>query len=41
MQKTISKSNRKIGKAYRKQKRSRLKRAHRKALRAQKNRGRR
>jgi hypothetical protein len=34
MQITIPKSNRRIGKAYRKQKASRLKKAHRKALKA-------
>ncbi|MEM3227474.1 MAG: hypothetical protein QXR58_02730 [Candidatus Micrarchaeaceae archaeon] len=36
MQKNIPKSNRKIGKKYRKQKASRLKRQHRKVFRLQK-----
>lgn len=41
MQKTILKSNRKMGKHYRTQKRKRLKRIHRSALRAQRDKGRR
>lgn len=35
MQKTVAKSNRKIGKAYRKRKTNRLKKQHRKLLKAQ------
>jgi hypothetical protein len=41
MQKTIPKSNRKMGKKYRKQKASKLKRQHRRVLRAQRSKHRR
>lgn len=41
MQKTITKSNRRIGKSYRRQKKTRLKRAHRNVLRSQRSKKRR